>query len=91
VENFLSGRRSQIVEELEGQMRDAAQNLEFERAGRIKHRLEVINGLDDRQQVTFPSSVSLDLIGFFREETISCACVFVVREGTHHPHERVRP
>ncbi len=62
-------------------MREAAQNLEFERAGRLKHRLEVINGLDDRQQVTFPSSVSLDLIGFFREETISCACVFVVREG----------
>ena len=58
-----------------------AMNLEFERAGRLKHRLEVINGLDDRQQVTFPSSVSLDLIGFFREETISCACVFVVREG----------
>ena len=58
-----------------------ASNLEFERAGRLKHRLEVINGLDDRQQVTFPSSVSLDLIGFFREETISCACVFVVREG----------
>lgn len=81
VENFLSGRRSQIVEELEGQMADAAQNLEFERAGRIKHRLEVINALDDRQQVTFPSSVSLDLIGFYREETISCACVFVVREG----------
>lgn len=81
VENFLAGRRSQIVEELEGQMREAASNLEFERAGRLKHRLEVINGLDDRQQVTFPSSVSLDLIGFFREETISCACVFVVREG----------
>ena len=29
----------------------------------------------------FSSAVDLDLIGFYREETISCACVFVVREG----------
>ena len=81
VERFLSGKRSEIVGELEEQMREAAANLEFERAGRIKHRLEVVNGLDDRQEVTFPSSVDIDLVGFYREETISCACVFVVREG----------
>ena len=81
VEQFLAGRRSTIVGELEGQMRDAAANLEFERAGRIKRRLEVIEGLDDRQEVMFSSDVSLDLIGFYREETISCACVFAVREG----------
>ncbi len=81
VEQFLAGRRAAIVGELEGQMRDAAANLEFERAGRIKRRLEVIEGLDDHQEVMFSSDVSLDLIGFYREETISCACVFVVREG----------
>ena len=49
--------------------------------GRIKRRLEVIDGLDDRQQVVFPTGVDLDLIGFYREETIAGACVFVVREG----------
>ncbi len=81
VEQFLAGRRSQIVGELEEQMREAAADLEFERAGRIKRRLEVLSGLDDRQEVTFSSEVNIDLIGFYREETISCACVFVVREG----------
>ena len=81
VEQFLAGRRSAIVGELTRQMQDAAAALEFERAGRIKRRLEVIKGLDDEQQVVFPSAVDLDLIGFYREETISCACVFVVREG----------
>lgn len=81
VEDFLAGRRSQIVGELEDQMAQAAANLEFERAGRIKRRLDVIAGLDDRQEVTFSQAVDLDLIGIWREETISCACVFVVREG----------
>ena len=81
VESFLQGNRSAIVGELTDQMREAAANLDFERAGRIKARLESLSALDVRQQVMFSSSVSLDLIGFYREETISCACVFVVREG----------
>ncbi len=62
-------------------MSAAAAELDFERAGRVKRRLEVIDGLDDRQQVVFPTSVDIDVIGFYREETIAGACVFVVREG----------
>ncbi len=81
VERFLQGNRSEIVGELTDQMRAAASELDFERAGRIKACLDGLAALDDRQQVVFPSSVSLDLVGIYREETISCACVFVVREG----------
>lgn len=81
VEQFLEGRRSVIVDELREQMAEAAAELEFERAGRIKQRIELLEGLDDKQQVLFSSAVSLDAVGFYREETISAACVFVVREG----------
>ena len=81
VERFLSGHRSDVVRELREDMAQAAEELDFERAGRIKRRLEVISGLDDRQQVVFPSSVDIDVVGFFREETIAGACVFCVREG----------
>lgn len=81
VENFLRGNRSEIVMEVQEQMQEAAANLDFERAARLKGRLDALSALDDRQQVTFPTSVNLDLIGFYREETISAACVFVVREG----------
>ena len=62
-------------------MAEAAADLDFERAARIKRRLEVIDGLDDRQQVVFPQALDIDLVGFYREETIAGACVFVVREG----------
>ena len=81
VERFLAGHRKDVVDELKEEMSEAADMLDFERAGRVKRRLEVIQGLDDRQQVVFPSSVDIDVIGFYREETISAACVFVVREG----------
>ena len=81
VERFLAGHRRDVVDELTSEMGQAAADLDFERAARIKRRLEVIDGLDDRQQVIFPTSVDVDLIAFFREETIAGACVFVVREG----------
>ncbi len=81
VEGFLRGKRAGIVDEIADQMRSAAADLDFEKAGRLKARLDAISALEDRQQVEFPSAANIDAIGFFREETISCACVFVVREG----------
>ena len=81
VEYFLRGNRSEIVSELKDQMQEAAADLDFEKAARLKSRLTSLSDLDDRQQVTFPTSVNIDLIGIYREETISAACVFVVREG----------
>ena len=81
VERFLSGKRRDLIADRKEEMSAAAAELDFERAGRVKRRLEVIDGLDDRQQVVFPTSVDIDVIGFYREETIAGACVFVVREG----------
>ncbi len=81
VERFLRGERAGIVAEVTDQMHEAAADLDFERAARLKARLDAIEALEDRQEVDFSSAVSLDAIGFYREETISCACVFVVREG----------
>ena len=81
VERFLSGRRSEVIGELTEQMQEAAAELEFEKAARIKRRLDVLNGLQDKQQVVLASHVNADFVGVYREETISAACVFVMREG----------
>ncbi len=62
-------------------MAEAAANLDFERAARVKRRLQVIDGLDDKQRVVLSSAQDVDVVGFWREETIAGACVFVVREG----------
>ncbi len=81
VEHFLAGHRGQFVSELKAEMADAAVELDFERAARIKRRLQVIDGLDDKQRVVLSGSQDVDVFGFWREETIAGACVFVVREG----------
>lgn len=81
VERFLSGHREEFCRELEAEMRAAAAELDFERAARVRDRLEAVNALQERQKAVLSRPLSMDVVGFYREETISAAHVFVVREG----------
>ncbi|MFR3451584.1 MAG: UvrB/UvrC motif-containing protein [Collinsella sp.] len=71
-------------------MAEAAAELDFERAGRVKRRLEVIDGLDDRQQVVLPHER-----GHRPHRLLSVrrpspgACVFVGARGARAAHLRV--
>lgn len=82
VERFLSGHRREFIDELENEMQSAASNLDFERAARIKKRIETIESLGDRQHVVSSRRLNADVIGVFREETIAGITVLVVREGS---------
>lgn len=81
VEQFLLGHRKNIIHTLHQQMEQAAQELDFEKASRIKRRVEVLKSLDDKQEVVFSHAVDADVFGFWREETIAGVCVLIVREG----------
>lgn len=81
VERFLSGHRAEFCRELDEEMRAAAAELDFERAARVRDRLEAVQALQERQKAVLTRPLSMDVVGFFREETISAAHVFVVREG----------
>jgi excinuclease ABC subunit C len=78
---FLEGRRSGVVRELEEAMRDAAADLDYERAARFRNRLEAVRSVLDRQTVVSERKLDADVIGLFREETIAAAHLFQVREG----------
>ncbi len=81
VEGFLEGRRTALKEALRAEMDAAARDLDFEKAGRYKRRLDLVGHLDNDQKVVFRNPVDADLVGLWREETIAGVCVFVVREG----------
>ena len=81
VARFLDGHRDEFLEELEEDMMAAAAELDFERAGRIKERIQAINALSDKQHAVSSRDMNADVIGFFREETIAGVHVFMVREG----------
>ncbi|MDR3315543.1 MAG: excinuclease ABC subunit UvrC [Coriobacteriales bacterium] len=81
IERFLAGHRREFLKQMEHEMQDAAANLDFERAARTKNRIDIVRSLEDRQHVQLAPTLSCDVVGFFREETITGVHVLTVREG----------
>jgi excinuclease ABC subunit C len=78
---FLQGHHRGVAEELEACMREAADELDYERAARFRNRLDAVRRIEQRQTVVSSRPLEIDVVGFFREETIAGVHVFVVREG----------
>ena len=51
------------------------------RTSSSRDRLEAIKALQEKQKAVLSRPLNIDVIGFFREETIAAAHVFVVRNG----------
>ena len=81
VERFLAGHRGEFERAVSDEMAEAAAELDFEKAARCRDRLRTLQRVGERQQVVFPSSINIDVVGFFREETIAGVHLFAVREG----------
>lgn len=62
-------------------MKQAAKNLDFERAERLKNRLDTINSLTEKQHIVSDHNLYSDVVAFYREETITGVYVLIVREG----------
>ena len=81
IERFLAGQHGEFIDELTEEMLDAAAELDFERAARIKQRIDTVNSLTDKQHAVSTRNLNADVVGFFREETIAGVHVLMVREG----------
>jgi excinuclease ABC subunit C len=81
IERFLAGHRREFLKEIECAIQEAADDLDFERAARLKTRLETVRSLKERQHVQLAPSLNADVIGLCREETITGVHVLTVREG----------
>lgn len=81
IERFLRGKHGEFVKELTEEMRNAASELDFERAARLKERIRTIEGLDAKQHAVTSHNLDADVVGIFREETIAGVHVLMVREG----------
>ena len=62
-------------------MHEAAEDLDFESAARYRNRLEAVEAIRGRQKVVSARPLEIDVVGFFREETVAGVHLFVVREG----------
>ena len=78
---FLDGDTDTIVRRLEGQMRAAASELEFERAARLRDRLTSVRKAIERQQMVADRNEDIDVVGIAEDDLEAAVQVFFVRKG----------
>jgi excinuclease ABC subunit C len=78
---FLSGRYRAVEDELEREMRAAADRQEFERAARLRDRLQAVRSLLERQRVANRSVGDVDVVAVAVAGSDANAQVFRVRDG----------
>ncbi len=78
---FLRGGSMDFVRELNRRMNEAADNLEFERAAKIRDRLAAIKKMGDRQKVVAAKVKEQDIIALAQGAESSCFEVFRFLNG----------
>ena len=78
---LLSGKRVQLIGQLRATMAQAAEEMRFEDAARLRDRLRAIDRTQERQQAVTHWGGDQDVFGFYREGGFIEAQVLLIREG----------
>ncbi|NEO87523.1 MAG: excinuclease ABC subunit UvrC [Spirulina sp. SIO3F2] len=76
------GRTQELIRQLHGQMEQAAEDLEFEKAAQLRDRIRGLQYLHGDQKVALPDdTISRDAIALAADEQHCCIQLFQVRAG----------
>lgn len=78
---FLDGDTDEILDRLKREMAAASESLEFERAARIRDRLQAVAQAMEKQQIVGERDEDIDVIGVADDELEAAVQVFFVRKG----------
>ncbi len=79
--DFLAGKTDRLVREMEQQMNDAAAELDFERAARLRDNISALRRALEKQTVVLGDGTDADVVAFADEELEAAVQVFHVRGG----------
>lgn len=79
--SFMRGRTNDVVKRLTAEMEHASEELEFERAARLRDDLGAIDKLMEQQTVVLGDGTAADLIAFADDELEAAVQIFHVRDG----------
>ncbi len=84
---FLRSGSSLNIKELEREMNEAAETLEFERAARIRDRITAVKRMGDKQKVVAAKVKEQDVIALFTDNSDGCFQVFRFENGRLYDRE----
>ena len=79
--DFLKGGSGNSIRQLTAQMEEAAENLEFERAARLRDKINAVRRMGDKQKVVANKVLDEDVVASFSDEGKTCFQVFRFEGG----------
>ena len=77
--DLLDGKTSKVLKDLEMQMQQASQNMEYEKAADLRDRKQAIERASEKQKVSNISENNIDVIGIAKSDLEVCIEIFFVR------------
>ncbi len=78
---FLEGDTDPVIEKLETEMLQSAEDLEFERAARLRDRIATVRKAVEKQQMVAERTEDIDVVGISDDDLEASVFVFYVRKG----------
>jgi excinuclease ABC subunit C len=79
--DFLAGKTDRLARDMEHQMNEAAAELDFERAARLRDNISALKRALEKQTVVFGDGTDADVVAFADDELEAAVQVFHVRGG----------
>jgi excinuclease ABC subunit C len=79
--DFLAGKTDRLARDMEQQMTEAAEQLDFERAARLRDNISALKRALEKQAVVFGDGTDADVVAFADDELEAAVQVFHVRGG----------
>ncbi len=79
--DFLSGKTDRLARDMEREMNAAAEQLDFERAARLRDNISALKRALEKQTVVFGDGTDADVVAFADDELEAAVQVFHVRGG----------
>ncbi len=79
--DFMAGRTGAYIRRLEGQMHDAAEEMEYEKAARLRDDIEALKRAMEKNAVVLADATDADLIAVAEDELEAAVQIFHVRGG----------
>ncbi|RDH76715.1 excinuclease ABC subunit UvrC [Mycolicibacterium moriokaense] len=79
--DFLSGKTDRLARDMEREMNHAAEQLDFERAARLRDNIGALKRALEKQTVVFGDGTDADVVAFADDELEAAVQVFHVRGG----------
>jgi len=77
--DLLEGKTNKLIKDLEEQMKEASQKLDFEKAANIRDKIQAIERVSEKQKVSNISENNIDVIGIAKSDLEVCIEIFFVR------------